>query len=49
MALDVRQSLAIRLVTSTAARMNMAQSTTMHPETFLEEVAYGLRSLGNFH
>jgi uncharacterized RDD family membrane protein YckC len=46
MALDVRQSLATRLVASTAARMNLPVSTAMHPETFLEEVAYGMRSQG---
>ncbi len=46
MALEVRQSLALRLVASTAARMNVPPPTAMHPETFLEEVAYGLRSLG---
>jgi uncharacterized RDD family membrane protein YckC len=46
MALEVRQSLAVRLVASTAARMNTPPPTTMHPETFLEEVAYGVRSLG---
>jgi uncharacterized RDD family membrane protein YckC len=44
MALDVRQSLATRLVASTAARMNLPVLSTMHPETFLEEVAYGMRS-----
>lgn len=48
MALDVRQSLAMRLIASTAARMNMTPPATMHPETFLEEVAYGMRSLGKF-
>lgn len=46
MTLEVRQSLATRLVASTAARMNLPPSTTMYPETFLEEVAYGVRSLG---
>jgi uncharacterized RDD family membrane protein YckC len=46
MALDVRQSLATRLVASTAARMNLPVPSTMHPETFLEEVAYGMRSQG---
>jgi uncharacterized RDD family membrane protein YckC len=46
MALDVRHSLAVRLVASTAARMNISAPATMHPETFLEEVAYGVRSLG---
>ncbi len=46
MALEVRQSLALRLVASTAARMNTPPPATMHPETFLEEVAYGVRSLG---
>lgn len=35
-----------RLVASTAARMNLPPPTTMHPETFLEEIAYGVRSLG---
>jgi hypothetical protein len=46
MALDVRQSLAVRLVASTAARMNLRPAANMHPETFLEEAAYGVRSLG---
>jgi uncharacterized RDD family membrane protein YckC len=45
MALDVRQSLALRLVASTAGRMNLPPPTATHPETFLEEVAYGMRSL----
>jgi hypothetical protein len=26
--------------------MNVLPPSTMHPETFLEEVAYGMRSLG---
>ncbi len=46
MTLEVRQSLATRLATSTATRMNLPPPTTTHPETFLEEVAYGVRSLG---
>jgi uncharacterized RDD family membrane protein YckC len=46
MALDVRHSLAARLVASTAARMNLPPPTNIHPETFLEEAAYGVRSLG---
>jgi uncharacterized RDD family membrane protein YckC len=46
MALEVRQSLAVRLAGSTAARMKTPPPATMHPETFLEEVAYGVRSLG---
>lgn len=46
MALEVRQSLALRLVASTAAQMNISAPAAMHPETFLEEVAYGVRSLG---
>ena len=46
MTLEVRQSLATRLVASTAARMNLPPPTAMRPETFLEEVAYGVRSLG---
>jgi uncharacterized RDD family membrane protein YckC len=46
MTLEVRQSLATRLVATTTARMHVSPSTTMHPETFLEEVAYGVRSLG---
>jgi hypothetical protein len=45
-ALEVRQSLAARLATATAARMNVTPSSHMHPETFLEEVAYGMRSQG---
>jgi uncharacterized RDD family membrane protein YckC len=46
MALDVRQSLAARLAASTAARMNLPLPANMRPETFLEEAAYGVRSLG---
>ena len=46
MTLEVRQSLATRMVASTAARMNLPPPTAMYPETFLEEVAYGVRSLG---
>jgi hypothetical protein len=46
MTLELRQSLAARLVASTAARMNVPPPSTMHPETFLEEVAYGMRSQG---
>jgi uncharacterized RDD family membrane protein YckC len=46
MSLDVRESLAIRLVSSTTEHMNIAAPSTMHLETFLEEVAYGVRSLG---
>jgi hypothetical protein len=46
MTLDVRQSLAARLAASTAARIHLPPPTNMHPETFLEEVAYGVRSLG---
>jgi len=46
MALDVRQSLAARLAASTAARMNLPPPANIHPETFLEEAAYGVRSLG---
>jgi uncharacterized RDD family membrane protein YckC len=46
MTLEVRQALAARLVASTAARMNLLPADTMHPETFLEEVAYGMRSQG---
>src|ERR1700733_10254409 len=45
MGLDVRQSLAARLVASTAARMSLPPAN-MQPETFLEEAAYGVRSLG---
>jgi uncharacterized RDD family membrane protein YckC len=46
MTLDVRQSLAARLAASTAARIHLPVPSNMHPETFLEEVAYGVRSLG---
>jgi uncharacterized RDD family membrane protein YckC len=46
MTLEVRQSLAARLVASTVARMYVPSPTAMHPETFLEEVAYGMRSQG---
>jgi uncharacterized RDD family membrane protein YckC len=46
MTLEVRQSLAARLATATAARMNVPLPSNMHPETFLEEVAYGMRSQG---
>ena len=35
-----------RLAASTAARMNLPPPANMHPETFLEEAAYGVRSLG---
>lgn len=46
MTLEVRQSLAARLVTATAVRMNVPPPSNMQPETFLEEVAYGMRSQG---
>lgn len=46
MTLEVRQSLATRLAASTAARINVPPADAMHPETFLEEVAYGMRSQG---
>ncbi len=46
MTLEVRQSLAARLATATAVRMNVPPLSNMHPETFLEEVAYGMRSQG---
>jgi hypothetical protein len=46
MTLEVRQSLAARLVAAMAARMNVPPPNTVHPETFLEEVAYGMRSQG---
>jgi uncharacterized RDD family membrane protein YckC len=46
MTLEVRQSLAARLVASTTERMNVPPPGTMHPETLLEEVAYGMRSQG---
>ena len=49
MTLDVRQSLAARLATATAARMNVPLPSNMHPETFLEEVSYGMRSQGRLH
>ncbi|HEY3988982.1 MAG TPA: RDD family protein [Acidobacteriaceae bacterium] len=49
MTLEVRQTLAARLVASTAARMKVPPPNAMHPETFLEEVAYGVRSLGMLH
>ena len=44
--LEVRQSLATRLMGSTAERMHVPTPTDVHPETFLEEVVYGVRSLG---
>ena len=47
MSLEVRQTLAARLVASTASRMQAPPPANMHAETFLEEVAYGMRSLGN--
>lgn len=47
MSLEVRQALAARLVASTASRMQSQPPPNMHPETFLEEVAYGMRSLGS--
>lgn len=46
MTLEVRQSLAARLATATAGRMNVPPLSNMHPETFLEDVAYGMRSQG---
>lgn len=46
MTLDVRQSLATRLAVSIAARMNIVPPGNVHPETFLEEAAFGVRSLG---
>ncbi len=46
MTLDVRQSLATRLAASIAARMGTPPPANVHPDTFLEEVAYGVRSLG---
>lgn len=44
--LEVRHALATRLVSSVSARMKFQPAPGMHPETFLEEVAYGMRSLG---
>ena len=44
MTLDVRQSLAARLAAATAVRLNVSLPSNTHPETFLEEVAYGMRS-----
>jgi uncharacterized RDD family membrane protein YckC len=46
MTVEVRQSLAARLVASTAAHMNVPPPATTPPESFLEEVAYGMRSQG---
>jgi hypothetical protein len=46
MTLEVRQSLAARLAAATAVRMNVPLPSNTHPETFLEEVAYGMRSQG---
>jgi hypothetical protein len=46
MSLEARQALAARLVASTAKRMNVPPAGAMHPETFLEEVAYGMRAQG---
>jgi uncharacterized RDD family membrane protein YckC len=46
MTLELRQSLAMRLAAATAARMHLSLQEGKHPETFLEEVAYGVRSLG---
>jgi hypothetical protein len=46
MTLEVRQSLAARLATATAVRMHVPPPSNMLPETFLEEVAYGMRSQG---
>jgi uncharacterized RDD family membrane protein YckC len=47
MTLELRHSLATRLAASMAARINLPAPNAMHPETFLEEVAYGVRSLGS--
>lgn len=49
MTLELRQSLAVRLAAATAARMHLPLQDSMHPETFLEEVVYGVRSLGKLH
>jgi uncharacterized RDD family membrane protein YckC len=49
MSLDVRQSLAARLAASTATRIHLPPPPNLPPETFLEEVAYGVRSLGKLH
>jgi hypothetical protein len=46
MTLGLRQSLAARLAAGTAARMHLPLPESTHPETFLEEVVYGVRSLG---
>ena len=46
MTLEVRQSLATRLVQAVEARVNVPPPPGMHPETYLEEIAYGMRSLG---
>jgi uncharacterized RDD family membrane protein YckC len=46
MTLELRQSLATRLATATAGRMHLPPPDAAHPETFLEEVVYGVRSLG---
>jgi uncharacterized RDD family membrane protein YckC len=51
MTLELRQSLATRLAAAMAARMHLSpqeatQPDARHPETFLEEVVYGVRSLG---
>jgi uncharacterized RDD family membrane protein YckC len=46
MTLELRQSLATRLAAATAGRMRLPLQHRTHPETFLEEVVYGVRSLG---
>ena len=49
MTLELRQSLAARLAAGTAARMHLPLPESTHPETFLEEVVYGVRSMGKLH
>ena len=46
MALEVRQSLAMKLVGTVTTRMQTPPPPGLHPETYLEEIAYGMRSLG---
>lgn len=46
MTLELRQSLAQRVAAGTAARMHLPLPDSTHPESFLEEVVYGVRSLG---
>lgn len=49
MSLEVRDRLAQRLAGSIAAKMQMDMPAEVSRETFLEQVAFGLRELGRLH